>query len=270
MKNAKPRFALVGIETSHAESWARLLRRRGHSLAVFAHPETTTDSELRAFCKEHDAEAYGTLDALVAATDVAAILGRDWNRHVECARPFVAANRAVYIDKPVAGDDRDLEILSGWLGKRLVLGSSNRREPRLAALRERGVQRLTITTSQRGDFYYGVHSLEIALAIFGSDPARVRWHAKPEDSACVVEWTDGRSAVIRWAQPMVGFEIGTEADRLAFKPTDELQALLIDELLDVHNGSPPNPLEITSIRAVELFRAAERSRASPACPWVGV
>lgn len=265
------RFGLVGLDTSHAEIWTGILRRWGHQVAVFDDGEVCDAEVVNRFCSRHEIARCDSLEALVEWSEAAAILNCNWDRHVELARPFVEAGRSVYIDKPVAWCDADLAIIEGWADGKLVLGSCNRREPHLARVRKTLAGELSVRTGQRSDFYYGVHALEVALAVAGADPARVRWVAENEAVGCLIEWESGGTCSVRWSQPVSGFEISAPgAVPIAFKPTEELHSLLIAELLRAHSGDPLATSAMESLAAVRVYRAAIASREEGRGQWTSV
>ena len=55
MSKSRPVFGIVGLDTTHADVWVRLLQARGNAIAVFDDGAVRTAEYARRFCAEHSA-----------------------------------------------------------------------------------------------------------------------------------------------------------------------------------------------------------------------
>src|SRR5437868_5871406 len=122
------KIGLVDLDTSHARCWIPIERELGHEIVgVWAgssvHPAGFADNFA---AEQRIARVYPCLTDMVADVDCAIIHSCDWDTHVAKARPFIEAGKAVLIDKPIAGNARDLRQFEAWAqqGARLSGGSA--------------------------------------------------------------------------------------------------------------------------------------------------
>ena len=114
---------------------------------------------------------------MVEEVDCAVIHGCDWDTHVTKAAPFIEADKAVLIDKPLAGNMRDLDQLRTWTeqGARITGGSGLRfcaesRRYLDQPLEERGKPDFVLCGCGVDKFNYGIHAYALLASIPG--PAR--------------------------------------------------------------------------------------------------
>lgn len=107
----------------------------------------------------HAEDLIGEVDAVLIPTDIG-------GEHVERARPFVENGVPVFIDKPLADQEKDLRCFMRWQaeGKPLMSSSCMRYARELAELRQRkdeiGKLRLITVTTCKSWERYGIHALE--------------------------------------------------------------------------------------------------------------
>jgi len=177
------KIGIVDLDTSHPNSWIPIERELGHDIVgVYdggsVHPRSYVDD----FVKEHDlGRVYESLDDLAGDCDAAIIHACDWDTHVDKARPFVDAGKALLVDKPLAGNLRDLNQLVAWAagGARITGGSSLRfcaeaTEWLAQPQDERGVPHTVFAGCGVDEFNYGIHAYALLQSITGSGVESVR------------------------------------------------------------------------------------------------
>src|ERR1041385_4449272 len=103
------KIGVVDLDTSHPQNWIPIERELGHEVVGVwdggaVHPSEYVDK----FCADKEIpRRYDTLEAMAGDVDLAIVHACNWDTHVEKARPFVEAGKAVLIDKPLAGNMRD-------------------------------------------------------------------------------------------------------------------------------------------------------------------
>jgi len=215
------RIGLIGIDSSHAEDFLRLLnaesRYPGHRVTALCGPDPVRLATLAGASNlattQNPADLVGTIDT--------AIIGdRHGGLHRAHALPFIEAGLPVFIDKPLTCSVADAEaILSAARrsGSSIASASAVRWQPDVAAL-AREIERLggplevTTTgpydpTSQYGgSFFYGIHAVELALQLAGSEIASVAVEATTNEvsARCRVGTT---AVTVRLRRPTAGEDI---------------------------------------------------------------
>lgn len=112
-------------------------------------------------------DMIGQIDAVIVATDIG-------SEHVRRCRPFVDAGVPVFVDKPLADNEDDLQTFSGWHADGApILSSSSMRYWKEAQpyhngrTHELGELRYVSALSPKKWETYGIHQLELIYPIVG-------------------------------------------------------------------------------------------------------
>lgn len=197
-------IGIIDLDTSHPASWIPVERDLGHTPAMIwdggsVHPA----NYVKAFACEQDIPLAGNLEELISAVDGVIIHGCDWDTHVAKARPFIEAGKAVLIDKPFAGNRRDLETILQWTreGARITGGSSLPFCNELLAWQalpeeERGIPHTAIVGCAVDEFNYGIHAYAFLSAILGSGIRSVRHLDDAGQRQIRIKWENGRTGYL--------------------------------------------------------------------------
>jgi len=199
-------IGLVDLDTSHPQSWLPIIRELGYHVAgVIDHGAVRQPGFAQSFCSEHGIpKVFESLEEMAASVDIAIVHSCNWDVHIERARPFVEAGKAVLIDKPMVGSPKDLATLLEWEAKgyRVTGGSSlyyaeeARRFLDLPEA-ERGVPRFVYAGCGTDEFNYGIHAYALAHTLMGEGAQSARYMGScGEQQQIEVEWTGGRRAVV--------------------------------------------------------------------------
>jgi hypothetical protein len=199
------RIGVVDLDTSHPQNWIPLERELGHEVVGLwdggaVHPP----GYAARFAAEHGVpRVFGRLEDMVAEVDCAIVHGCDWDTHLSKARPFVAARKAVLLDKPMVGKARDLDELRGWAarGVRVSGGSSLRfcvesREWLARPVEERGTPHTVVCGCGVDEFNYGIHAYAMMAGITGGGAHSVRHLGQGVQRRVQVRWADGRLGIL--------------------------------------------------------------------------
>ncbi|HAN20546.1 MAG: hypothetical protein A2Y15_01085 [Clostridiales bacterium GWF2_36_10] len=179
------RIGTVNIDTSHAPSFAEILLRdnRARYTAVY-NDAFRTDEEVDAFINRFRLEKrYYSLDEMAKNIDLAFIQGCNWDRHIECIMPFINVGVPVFIDKPLVGNMKDVNIIES-LEKEgaVILGTSALRytyeHDSFFAVPEADRGDIVHVTTMVGvnDFDYAIHSIESIMGFLrNTSPKSVRF-----------------------------------------------------------------------------------------------
>jgi predicted dehydrogenase len=207
-----PRFGLVGVNTSHAEAFARIFNgsaehpaelEGGSIVALWGDDRTTADR----LAATYDIPTV-VADPAGMVEDVDAVLIVDDTgggaSHAELARPFLTAGLPTFIDKPMTVAYEDavaLFDLADRHGAPLMSCSALRYAVELDALRARlaelGALSSVVSIGPGDWYYYGVHAVEQLVVTIGTGATWVHRHAFPQRDVAVIGYEDGPTAVVQ-------------------------------------------------------------------------
>lgn len=170
------RIGTVNIDTSHAPSFAEIFLKgdEGRYTAVY-NDAFRTDGEVNAFIEKFGLEKrYYNLDEMAKNVDLAFIQGCNWDRHLELATPFINAGVPVFVDKPLAGNLKDIKAFEKLAddGKKIIGTSAMRytyEHESFFALpaEERGnIMHISVMVGV-DEFNYAIHAVESIMGFLG-------------------------------------------------------------------------------------------------------
>lgn len=267
------RIGLVDLDTSHPEAWIPIERDLGHEIVgLWDGGDVHPPDYARRFASDNDIPCvYDRLEQMVDDVDCAIIHSCDWDTHVPKARSFVQAGKAVLIDKPVAGDMRDLGQLRAWAeqGARITGGSSLRfcAESRRFLdhpVEQRGTPDFVLCGCAVDEFNYGIHAYAMLASILGSDAESVRHLGQGVQQRVQVNWRDGKCGilVIGSADAWLPYYVTVTTNRAVHQfLVDHMQVYrsLLDSVLPYLAGETEQPpLAIDELIAPEHWALAAR------------
>jgi len=222
---AELRFGLVGLDTSHAAAFTKILNdpsTKDHvtgarvvgavkdvSPRVEVSPKRAEEGREK-LEKEFGIKMYPSIEALAKAVDVVLIVSADGHAHLGQARPAILAGKPVFIDKPMAASVKDAaEIFRLARQHRVPVFSSSslRFAASTQAVRRGSVGRVRqAETSSPASmephhpdlFWYGIHGVEALFTVMGTGLESVTRQSSAE-GAIVTEgrWQGGRKGTFR-------------------------------------------------------------------------
>ncbi|WP_207592282.1 Gfo/Idh/MocA family oxidoreductase [Halomontanus rarus] len=165
-------IGIVGLDTSHPESFARSLDDVDHATisAVWDSGDVRDRSYVREFCETHDATLCEEPEEMVSLVDAAMILTVNWDTHARLASTFLDADVPTFVDKPIAGRLADLEAIADAAGTTPLLGGSSIPfHPALADFPASGGGRVLYCVGYNDPFYYGAHVVHSARHFADAD-----------------------------------------------------------------------------------------------------
>lgn len=254
------RLGIVDLDTSHPQNWIPIERELGHEVVGVwdggaVHPSGYAEK----FAKErHVLRVFATLEAMAPEVDGVIIHACDWDTHVDKARPFVNAGKAVLLDKPIAGGLRDLNQITAWVrqGARITGGSSLRfcyetRDWLTKPVDERGTPHTVFCGCAVDEFNYGIHAYSMLSGIMGPGIKSVRHLAKTVQRRLLATWKDGRQAflVIGKSAAWLPFHAVIVTEKTVYQyqaDASKLYRALLETVLPYLSGAnhtPPVPIE---------------------------
>lgn len=249
------RIGIVDLDTSHPAAWIPIERELGHEIVGVwdggsVHPVGYADQ----FARENGIpRVYPALTDMVADVDCAIIHGCDWDTHLEKARPFIDARKAVLLDKPLVGNVagiRELQRLAE-AGARITGGSSLRFCREVAAFlgspeNERGLPHTVFCGCGVDEFNYGIHAYSLLSGILGAGAVSVRHLGGGPQRRLQINWRDGGMGVIAIGatSQWLPFYAAIITDRKVTQFIADVGALyraMLEALLPYLAGSQPEP-----------------------------
>ncbi|MFH1477644.1 MAG: Gfo/Idh/MocA family oxidoreductase [Verrucomicrobiota bacterium] len=171
------RIGAVNIDISHPKSFAEHLKTgdRARYVAVY-NDGFRGDDEVATFIGKYNLEKHcRTLEELADCVDVAFVHSCNWDKHLAYAKPFIAKNKPVFIDKPIVGNIRDCKTIEKLAAAgAVILGSSSVRYAQEIVNfagqpeSERGKILNVFGTAGVDEFNYAIHVVEGIEGIVGT------------------------------------------------------------------------------------------------------
>jgi predicted dehydrogenase len=221
-QEAPLRAGIIGLDTSHAVAFTRLLndpdatgpRARIQVTAAFpgGSPDIASSRErLAGFTAEIRTLGVRIVDSipdLLAEVDVVLLESVDGRPHLDQARLVIEAGKPLFIDKPLAGTFADCMAIANLARERGLpwfSSSSLRFSPGILAMREKVGTVLgcdafgpcTLEPNHPDLFWYGIHGVEILFTIMGPGCVSVRRTQTADFEQVTGVWEDGRIGTFR-------------------------------------------------------------------------
>lgn len=275
------RIGLVDLDTSHPVMFSQILRSMpGVEIVACWDGGTVYPAGYAAqFAREHQVpHACETLDEMVDLVDVAFIHGCNWDTHLERARPFLAAGKPVFIDKPLVGNLREVQELQALakLGANIIGGSSLRHADEVKAFHaaQEGRRPLNAFVSTGVDSYnYGIHGIELALNVMGAGVRSARYlGASDQTDLFHVAYGDGRHILLQLVAPGHHFHATvtttTGIETININAAG-LYAPMLQAAVAHFRGEAPYPISLDELlEAVKVGLACRRSRVTGQTVWL--
>lgn len=201
------KLGLVGLCTSHPQNWVPIIRKLTEEqlvdteiVSAWDSGETRSVGFAREFCTQHEIpKPVDRLDQMLDLVDGVIIHTANWDRHIEQAKPFIDANKAVFLDKPMVGNLSDANQLLDWAkqNKRIVGGSSLRfadeiREFRKNLSAEGGKILYALAGCGTDEFNYGIHAYSMLSGVMGPGIRSIQYLGYSGQNLLKVTWADGK------------------------------------------------------------------------------
>lgn len=265
------RIGLVDLDTSHPGSFVPLIRSLGHEVtAVFDSGTVYPPGYADTFAREHRIDAAcRSIEELTDRVDAVFIHSCNWDLHVRHAESFVEAGKAVFLDKPMAGNSGDLRKMIDWAKRGAVItgGSALRYCSEVSEWRERKIAAEDWVYGLIGcavdEFNYGVHAYAMLHGMLGPGIESVRDLGGKVQRQIELTWKDGRRGVV---------SIGKTAGYLPFYATivtqkqvehiqvdnGRLYQALLETVLPYLAGEAPAPLPFDELAEAEMAAIAAK------------
>ena len=272
------KLGLVGLCTSHPEAWVPIIREMTEAgtvdveiVCAWDSGETRPEGFAAEFCEKFNIPTVvEKLEDMVDMVDGIILHTTNWDKHIEQARPFVEADKAVLVDKPVVGNMRDANIFLDWMkeGKRVTGGSSLRfakevRDYLAQPVEERGEVHTAYAAIGVDDFNYGIHAYAILSCLMGPGIQSVQFICESKQKNIAIRWEDGRVAFLTVGKATwLPFSVTAVTDKNIFMTSTDnsiiYKSLLEAQLPYLTGKTEELPLSIEEILEPEFAAMAAR------------
>jgi hypothetical protein len=286
------RIGIIGCDTSHAVAFTEVLNNhdaKGHVaggkvVAAFkggssdiASSSSRVDQFAKTLKEKCGVKFYDSIEEMCRDVDAVLLESVDGRPHLEQAKPVIAARKPVFIDKPMAGSQQDVEEIFRLAkeAKVPVFSSSALRYGKdTQAVRHGSIGKVTycetygpseIEPHHPDLFWYGVHGVESLYTVLGTGCITVQRGTTPEGKIEVVGiWRGGRKGVFREDKSFHGLAKG-EKGEASVGSFDGYEPLVAEIMKFFQSGvAPVQPEETTELFA--FMEAADASKAKGGAP----
>lgn len=289
LASAQPiRVGIIGIDTSHAPAFTRILNDpddpdhvpgarvttayKGGSPDIASSRERVDrfTAELR---DRWGVEIVDDIAELCSKVDAVLLESVDGRKHLPQVRPVFEAGKPVFIDKPLAAGYDDVKAIARLgreHGAAWWSASSLRYSPAVADVRVANV-RGAVTwgpaplepTHELDLSWYGIHAIELLYSVMGPGCVRVQRTYSDGGDVIVGVWRDGRLGTVRTIRDgkrQYGVvAIGEKEIKISERGSGAYAALLKRVVKFFEDGKPPVPNEET-LEIFAFMDAALRSK----------
>ncbi|MGE3309408.1 MAG: Gfo/Idh/MocA family protein [Limisphaerales bacterium] len=292
IRGAELRLGMVGLDTSHATAFAKLINDPtdknhvpgGRVVAAFKGGSrdiesswSRVDGYTRELTEKWGVRIFDTIEAMCAEVDAVLIESVDGRPHLAQARPVIAAGKPLYIDKPMGGSLADvLEIFRLAREKKVPVfsASSLRFAGTTQAVRAGSIGEVTraetsspchVDPTHPELFWYGIHGVESLFTVMGTGCESVR-RGKTDDGRIEVvgTWKGGRTGIYREGKGYDGKAVGAKGEA-AVGNFDGYAPLVVAIMKFFQSGVAPVP-EAETIELFAFMEASDESRKRDGAP----
>ena len=289
------KLAMVGLDTSHVEAFAKLLHDTSHpyhvpgARIVAAYPgipnpdfelsSSRVEGYTQKLRNDFGVAIVGSEEEAAAAADAILLESVDGRVHRAQLEKLVPSGKPVFIDKPFALSLADAEAMVAAAARHgsTIMSCSALRYAQgfLDALADNSKGEvigadffgpMAIQPTQPGFFWYGIHTAEMLVAALGPDISGIQVVSNDCHDLLVAEFADGRIGTIRGNRKGNGTFGGTLHREKGSTPVDvhahpkPYYAGLLEGIMEMlRTGVSPVPVAET-LAVVRLLENANRLR----------
>ena len=190
------RIGLIGLDTSHSEIFTSLLNDKSathhvpggritHAMPIYSEDLPISYERFPKYRdiveQQYEVSIVTEVDSLMNHVDAVIIGTVDGRNHLQWFKQVVAYKKPVFIDKPIVLSESELEEviqLAKFYNTPVMSSSSLRYADSVKRLGSLGMEHfesgyfygpLPMQTVMPGYFWYGIHTIELIVALLGSD-----------------------------------------------------------------------------------------------------
>jgi predicted dehydrogenase len=217
-------IGMIGLDTSHCLEFTKLLNDPDYPFHVeggkiaYAFPFYSEDLQIskdrvqgytETLRNDHSVKITSSIAETAEASDAILLTAVDGRKHLELFKQLLPFKIPVFIDKPLALSVKEAEELFALAEEHnipVMSSSSLRYADSFRVVRENHKDEISaiyvhgplpMQPLMPGYFWYGIHMIEMVIAAMGPGAKNVTVKTSNEHETVIVEWEDGRHAIIR-------------------------------------------------------------------------
>jgi hypothetical protein len=218
------KIGMIGLDTSHCLEFTKLLNDPEHPFhveggrIVAAYPFYSEDLEIsrsrvqgytETLKKDFHVKITDSIKETAKVSDAILLTAVDGRKHLELFKELLPYKLPVFIDKPIALSSEEAEelyLLAAEHDIPVMSSSSLRYAESFSKVLGKHADDITgiyvhgplpMQEQMPGYFWYGIHMVEMVIAAMCTGVENVLVTSNSEHETVLVEWTDGRHAVLR-------------------------------------------------------------------------
>ena len=259
-------IGLIGAENVHAKHFAEAINEKKLFDGFRVTGVLGDDSKEKAdeLSKAYGLEICGTLPEIIKSCDAFLITYRKGSAHYNAAMQVLEAGKPVLIDKPFTSDPGQAKEITDYAKKNNLLicgGSAFKELEALGNVRQKIVPGCTAVISFAADKnseyegynFYGCHSVEICLALFGTQYKSVSAYTNGNTIISTIKYEDKQCIIIN-SPVLYDLNITVYGEKTAdfFSVQKNYQTIHAGELVNmIKTGKPPREYDYY-VSAVKL------------------
>ena len=280
------RIGLIGLDTSHAVAFTKILNDPKHpqhvpgGKVVAAYKGGSEDipsswDRVDKYTEKLESDfgikIFPTIELMCKEVDAVLLESLDGRPHLKQAIPVIEAGLPMFIDKPVAGSVKDALFIFALAKKKGVpvfTSSSLRFAKNTQAVRNGSIGKVkrcetfspcAIEPHHPDLFWYGIHGVESLFTVMGPDCISVKRGLTEDGKIEVVgKWKGGRIGIYREGKGFGGKAIGDKGEA-PVGSFDGYAPLLAEIIPFYKTGKPPVSVE-ESLAIYAFMEAADESK----------
>jgi hypothetical protein len=288
------RIGVIGLDTSHAVEFTRLLNDEQHKdhvaggKVVVAYPHGSADipssvSRIPDYTEKVQklgVEIAPSIAALLEKVDAVLLETNDGRPHLEQVRQVIAARKPVFVDKPIAASLADAVLIfreAKGANVPLFSASSLRMTPGAIAARKGSVGDVigcdtyspeNLEPTHPDLFWYGIHGVETLFTVMGPGCEEVSRMTADGADVVVGKWSQGRVGTFRGIKEGKKTYGGTVFGTKDVQPIGAFagyRPLLVEIMKFFQTGDPPVAMRET-LEIYAFMEAADESKRRGGAP----
>jgi predicted dehydrogenase len=218
------KIGMIGLDTSHCLEFTKLLNDPEHPFhveggrIVAAYPFYSEDLEIsrsrvqgytETLKNDFNVKITDSIKETAQASDAILLTAVDGRKHLELFKELLPYKLPVFIDKPLAlssDEAEELFLLAAEHDVPVMSSSSLRFAESFIQVLGKHADDITgiyvhgplpMQEQMPGYFWYGIHMVEMVVAAMGTGVENVTVKSHKEQETVLIEWKDGRHALLR-------------------------------------------------------------------------
>ncbi len=281
----KKRIGIIGLDTSHSEVFTRMINSgevSGGYKVVAAYPHGSADipealkmkPDITKAVMDMGVEIVDSIATLLEKVDVVLLETIDGRPHYEQALPVLKSGKPMFIDKPLAADLENAEMIYAASRKyRSAIFSSSalRYDQKVQEVVNGSIGSVTgadvytpavIEPNHMDLSWYGIHGVEMLFTVMGPGCRQVSRIYKEGTDLVTGIWEDGRIGTVRGIRTGASDIAGTAYGEKGVSPLGPFSSYvpLVESIITFFDSGIPPVSEMETLEIFRFMHAADLSR----------